>query len=107
MIKPESLQYLFSEPGSRLVIGYSGGMDSHVLLHLLVRLKEEKSFLTEIHALHINHGLSPQSDSWQDHCEMICNSLRVNFTALNVSVESAGRGVEERARKARYEACGD
>lgn len=107
MIKPESLQYLFSQPGSRLVIGYSGGMDSHVLLHLLARLKEDKSFPTEIHALHINHGLSSQSNSWQDHCEMICNSLRVNFTALTVCVESAGRGVEDSARKARYEAFTD
>ncbi|HJN50442.1 MAG: tRNA lysidine(34) synthetase TilS [Pseudomonadales bacterium] len=107
MIKPESLQYLFSAPGSRLVVGYSGGMDSHVLLHLLASLKKEHSFPTEIHALHINHGVSPQSNTWQDHCEMTCKKLEVDFAAINVSVELAGRGTEDSAREVRYRAFGE
>jgi len=107
MIKPELFHYLFAEPSSRLVIGYSGGMDSHALLHLLVKLKQEKSFSNEIHALHINHGLSSHSNNWQDHCERICNQLAVNFTALNVTVELADKGIEESAREARYQAFND
>ena len=104
MIKPEQFQYLLREPAGRLVVGYSGGMDSHVLLHLLVKLKQEESATVEILALHINHGLSDQSNRWQDHCANVCNELKVPFAALRVSVELAGKGTEASARKARYQA---
>ena len=42
-------------------IAYSGGVDSHVLLHLLTNeIPKER-----LKALHINHGISELSDKWQ------------------------------------------
>jgi|TARA_Y100000310_G_scaffold329287_1_gene398830 tRNA(Ile)-lysidine synthase len=104
MIKPESLQYLFRRPPGRLIVGYSGGMDSHVLLHLLAGLRKAKAYPCELSALHINHGVSRRSNAWQDHCEKVCDRLGVNFTAVKVSVQSAGRGIEDSAREERYRA---
>lgn len=43
-------------------IAYSGGVDSHVLLHLLAQQQ------TTLHAVHIHHGLQAQADEWAQHC---------------------------------------
>ena len=84
---------------TRLVVGFSGGIDSHVLLHVLARCE----LPGQLHALHVNHGLSPFAGQWQSHCEQVCKDLGVAFTAVMIEV-SPGSGVEERARDARYQA---
>lgn len=87
-----------------LCVALSGGMDSVVLLHSLV-LQERFS---SIRALHINHQLSDNADSWQRHCETLCASLEVPLTCISVDVLSALgtnlEGLESRARNCRYEA---
>lgn len=84
---------------ARLVVGFSGGVDSHVLLHELAASR----FAGRLHALHINHGLSQESDGWQGHCESVCAALGVGFTAIRVEV-AGGSGIEAKAREARYAA---
>ncbi len=49
-------------------VGFSGGLDSTVLLHLLL----SKNLPITISAIHINHQISPNADSWQKHCEEFC-----------------------------------
>ena len=50
-------------PSAALAVGYSGGIDSTVLLVAAARvLAAERGRLT---ALHVNHGLSPQAHVWQ------------------------------------------
>ncbi len=46
----------------RWLVAYSGGVDSHVLLHLLVRMAARSSGLPPIEAVHINHQLQEASD---------------------------------------------
>ncbi len=91
------------QPGQRLLLGYSGGLDSTVLLHLLHRLRPALGI--ELAALHINHGLSPHAEAWQQHCAQVCRMLEVPFTAERVTVSrESGLGVEAAARAARYAA---
>ena len=44
--------------GQKIAVALSGGLDSVVLLHLLVCAGKKGGFIPE--ALHIHHGLSPQ-----------------------------------------------
>jgi len=86
-------------------VAYSGGCDSHALLHSLVALRSELS--AEIKAIHINHGLSPLANEWEQHCCTICKNLDVSYTAINVDASSKKSGSnnkspEEAARHARY-----
>ncbi|MCL4144096.1 UNVERIFIED_CONTAM: hypothetical protein GTU68_063307 [Idotea baltica] len=79
-------------------VGYSGGLDSHVLLHALVKLLGSESLT----AIHINHQLSPNADNWQQHCQACCDDLGVPMITEAVVVENSGQGLEQAAREARY-----
>ena len=81
-------------------VAYSGGCDSHALLHSLVALRAELS--AEIKAIHINHGLSPLANEWEQHCRTICENLDVAYTAIKVDASSKNKSPEEAARHARY-----
>lgn len=80
-------------------IGFSGGLDSTLLLHALVQLK----LPVTLNALHINHQISPYADSWQQQCEAVCRELGVAFYAEKVQVKNTGKGIEDAAREARYQ----
>lgn len=85
-------------PGSRLVVGLSGGIDSVVLLHALAGLRPEG-----LAALHVHHGLSPRADAWADFCAAFARSLAVPFECVRVAVERDSRdGLEAAARRARH-----
>jgi tRNA(Ile)-lysidine synthase len=86
----------------RLCIGFSGGVDSHSLLHSLVALAGEEP-LPPIVALHINHGLHAKAAQWEEHCAGVAAQLGVDFVAKSVLV-SPGASPEAQARDARYEA---
>ena len=86
-----------------LVLAFSGGLDSTVLLHLLVSIN--KSFPFQLSAHHVHHGLSPNADSWANFCTEFCAKLNVPLTISNVKVEqNSGLGLEAAAREARYKA---
>lgn len=80
-------------------VGLSGGLDSTVLLHALVQLNLPVS----LRALHINHQISPNANTWQHQCEQFCLQLAVPFFAEKVQVTNSGKGVEDAARAARYQ----
>jgi tRNA(Ile)-lysidine synthase len=105
----DSVPRTFSPSGrlqvKRLVVAYSGGVDSTVLLHAVVTAAKEGRIpfpLSSVVAVHINHQLSDEADSWQQHCEELAEGSGVTFFSETVSVESAGKGVEAAARDARY-----
>lgn len=89
---------------ARLVVAYSGGLDSTVLLHLLTHLRDQSRESRPIQAIHINHGLSPNSGRWQRHCEEVCSVLGVPLQVCRVSVSNQGGGLEAAARDQRYKA---
>lgn len=93
-------------PGQRLLLAYSGGLDSCVLLHLLANLRGELGF--DLHALHVHHGLSPNADDWARFCEEACAALDVPLRVAHVRVAAdKGNGVEAAARRARYQALSE
>lgn len=82
-------------------IGLSGGIDSVVLLDLFARLKKRQQF--KLSAIHVNHGISANSDSWQDFCSKLCNDLEIPLVTARLQIQKiAGIGMENSARIARY-----
>lgn len=97
---------LASSPVSKLLLALSGGLDSSVLLHLLVLLKPILRF--ELHALHVHHGLSPNADAWAALCMEQCQSLDVPIRVVQVNVDQSSKlGIEAEARQMRYQALFD
>ncbi|MFO3906632.1 tRNA lysidine(34) synthetase TilS [Enterobacter hormaechei] len=90
-------------PYRRLLVGFSGGLDSTVLLHQLMRWREQDPGL-ELRAIHVHHGLSPHADSWVAHCESLCREWAIPLIVTQVTLREEGLGLEAQARKARYAA---
>lgn len=88
------------QPASRLCVGFSGGLDSTVLLHLLAEARQQLGF--SLSAVHVHHGLSSQADAWVRHCTRVCLALDVPLAVRRVEVQPEGEGLEAAARAARY-----
>lgn len=89
-----------SGDSTQIVVGFSGGLDSSVLLHIL----SQSRLRTRVNALHVNHGLSAHSKEWAEHCQRQCRLWGIPLTVESVTVEREGGGLEEAARNARYKA---
>lgn len=88
----------------RYCVAFSGGVDSHVLLHALVQLRDRLPS-SQLHAIHINHGIHPDAGQWARHCSLVCQDLNVSFETHGVDVSrQAGHSLEASAREARYAA---
>lgn len=83
---------------NRIIVGFSGGLDSTVLLHTLAA---HPSLYSRIIAVHVNHGISEHALSWQKQCEQFCLALDVSFIAKAVAFDRSAN-IEEGARNARY-----
>ena len=88
-----------------IVVAFSGGMDSTVLLRSVVTLRDEGVFTASVRALHINHQISESSNDWKNHCAKICLEYGVDFKSVGVSCQENRFGfvTESAARDARYE----
>jgi tRNA(Ile)-lysidine synthase len=87
-------------PAAKLVVGFSGGLDSTVLLHAFAAMPEARAH--GLRAIHVHHGLHADADAWATHCERVCAELNVPLQVIRVQVESeSGRGPEGAARTAR------
>lgn len=86
------------ESCTRLYVGFSGGLDSTVLLHALKSIPE---LLPKLAVLHVNHGLSPNALAWEDHCEKVCKDWSLNSIVHHANL-ALGGNMEARAREARY-----
>lgn len=87
-----------TSPSAIWWIGFSGGLDSTVLLHALAQLP----LPVQLRALHINHQISPNADAWQTQCADFCAQHAIPFHAEKVRVENTGKGIEDAARALRY-----
>ncbi|WP_213134437.1 tRNA lysidine(34) synthetase TilS [Citrobacter sp. FP75] len=86
-----------------ILVAFSGGLDSTVLLHQLV-LWRNQHFGVALRAIHIHHGLSPHADEWVTHCESVCAQWQVPLVVERVHLQDEGLGIEAQARRARYQA---
>ncbi len=90
-------------PYRQILVAFSGGLDSTVLLHQLVQWREQQPDVT-LRAIHIHHGLSSHADSWVTHCEAVCQQWQVPLVVRRVQLQDEGLGIEAQARQARYAA---
>ncbi|NOY15669.1 MAG: tRNA lysidine(34) synthetase TilS [Gammaproteobacteria bacterium] len=94
------------EKDSAVYVAFSGGLDSHVLLHALSGLASDYPF--SLNAIHINHSLQPQSPAWAEHCQEVCGALSVALTIKTLSLDQKkGESLEALARDARYTALAE
>ncbi len=87
-------------------VAYSGGLDSHALLHALCAVRDQLD--ARITAVHVHHGLQSEADHWETHCREVCAALDIDFTALSVDANpDRGESPEAAARSARYSALAE
>ncbi|OIN07746.1 tRNA lysidine(34) synthetase TilS [Oceanisphaera psychrotolerans] len=93
-------------PGQSLLVAFSGGLDSTVLLALAARLARERGLT--IRAVHIAHGLQPAAESWPAHCARVAATLGIHCQTIGVQVALGSRiSLEAAAREARYRALAE
>lgn len=86
-----------------LVVAYSGGLDSTVLLHAANRMVQ--GIGCDLSALHIHHGLSANADAWAESCASVCRAQGIPLTVIRVDVpRCSGEGMEAAARRVRHQA---
>ncbi len=92
--------------GARLLVGVSGGPDSTALLAGLVELRDDCRL--ELHVVHVDHGLRPESRGDAEYVRRLCARWNVPLNVTRANVKELRRteklSVEEAARKARHHA---
>lgn len=104
-LTPQALtrQLRLFPPARRYWVGYSGGRDSHVLLHCLQAAQSELG--AQLCAVHVHHGLHAEADGWAEHCQRVCDALGIPCNVLRVDARPRpGQSPEAAARDARYTA---
>lgn len=103
MLNPSQLRsFLQQFPNTqRFLIAYSGGLDSHVLLHALANILPKE----KLKAVYINHGWHKDAEQWGEHCQQVCQDLNISCEVVKVDAQpKQGESAEECAREARYAA---
>ncbi len=89
-------------PRARLMLGFSGGVDSVVLLEVLRRLSGPLDF--RLSCVHVNHGISSNARAWAAFCARKCNRAAIPFVVRQVDLDPyRAEGLEAAARRVRYQ----
>jgi tRNA(Ile)-lysidine synthase len=83
-----------------VAVAFSGGLDSTVLLHLAAADPALRA--RGLRALHVDHGLHPDSARWATACGDVCAAWGLAFESRRVTVAECGDGLEAAARAARH-----
>ena len=86
------------------LLAYSGGLDSQVLLSLLIQWAKHDSMI-RVRAIHINHGLSPNANAWVSFCHDWAFKHNIVFLTEKIVIQQPFKqGLEAQARRLRYDA---
>jgi tRNA(Ile)-lysidine synthase len=98
--RPALDRRLRTDTDAPVAVGFSGGGDSLALL--LAAQAWAKPSGRRLIALHVDHGLQPQSAGWAAQCATIAARLGIAFHALEWRGEKPPRGLPAAARLARH-----
>ncbi len=86
-----------------ILVAYSGGIDSTVLLYLADKLAKQEKI--NISAIHVNHNINVDSKKWENHCKNFCKNIDIPLIIKNINIElNSKESIEESARNKRYTA---
>ena len=104
LISVNTMQDLLRESRD-CVLAISGGQDSMMLLHWFAKNRDQ--FSQRIRVVHVNHGISDQSDTWAEFVLHQCDQYGIPGISMKVSLDNLSNNLEYAARQARYQAlCG-
>jgi tRNA(Ile)-lysidine synthase len=86
-------------PAAPILVGYSGGLDSTVLLHALAADPAVRA--RGLRAIHVDHQLHVRSQAWVEHAIRTCAELGIELEVARLHVVDDGCGPEAAARAAR------
>jgi tRNA(Ile)-lysidine synthase len=94
-----------------ILVGYSGGLDSTVLLYALARQVAQAEAWQgfSVQALHVNHRLQPAAYAMEQHCRQFCARHAITLTVRRPIItgqQKSALGIEAAARLARRAALG-
>ncbi|UVK77120.1 MAG: tRNA(Ile)-lysidine synthetase [Sodalis sp. Fle] len=98
----------------RLLLAFSGGLDSTVLLDVLTAWRNSEvtsadtKFPLNLRAIHVHHGICQHADHWAEHCAQQCQLRGVPFNVIFINLDkNAPDGIESAARHTRYQVLRD
>lgn len=89
---------MFASRSARTVLAFSGGLDSCVLLHILVSIRGNNDLLV----WHVNHGLLDCAGEMENFCKRLADQYKVEFKVSHLNLDGNQSNLEAQARKARY-----
>lgn len=88
--------------GLDIAVALSGGVDSVVLLNLLVRYKNEHENNLRIHALTVDHGLRVESSDEAKEVALMVEKYPITHRILQIQEKINRNQLEKHARELRY-----
>ncbi len=102
----QTLDEILPEGLTSVLIAYSGGADSALLLNCFARLAKERAIT--IHALHFNHKIRAEADDDAEFCKEVCREYSIPLAIVSKDIPAYAKthklGIEEAARHLRYQA---
>jgi tRNA(Ile)-lysidine synthase len=95
----QSCLELIPDDTQRVFLAFSGGMDSSVLLHLLLSAKQG----FQIIPWHVNHGLQLEASAMEQFCIRQAQQLGLEIRIDRLEMDSSASNIEAEARRQRYQ----
>ncbi|CAL4318757.1 tRNA(Ile)-lysidine synthase [Buchnera aphidicola (Pterocallis alni)] len=84
----------------KILVAYSGGLDSTVLLYQLIPFTMQYPFI-QLRSIHINHQNHLLSNNWSKHCKKICKKNNIPISIYTINFKNQ-KNFQSTARKIRY-----
>ncbi|QQG46926.1 MAG: tRNA lysidine(34) synthetase TilS [Candidatus Azosocius agrarius] len=83
-----------------IFVGYSGGLDSTVLLYLTNIIFKKNIYI--LFAIHINHNININNMLWEKHCIQSCKEKKITILIFRIKLNK-NFNLEKKSRNLRFE----